>query len=88
MKLLPCLGNYDSYIGDFDCGYNTEIPREDCVCCGGKYDPRYEENKQPRKLSKFIIHTMQVNEKRLKEEFENRDKEDISKPFFKLKGEV
>ena len=67
MKVLPCLGEFD-YEGDFDCGYGTCLSCGDCVCNGGPFDPRYDEDKQPYKLSKFIIHTMNINQDRIDKE--------------------
>ena len=53
MKTLPCEG-YKSW---GDCGYRSDIECGDCVCAGGDFDPRYDYNKQPKKLSKYVLYT-------------------------------
>ena len=58
-RLLPCEG-YRTWTDcgyEYDCGYGTDIECCDCVCTGGNYDPKYNYDKQPRKLSKFVLKT-------------------------------
>ena len=75
MKLLPCGGNkeWTSSGYEYDCEYGFDDSCEECVCCGGSCDPRYPSDKQPRKLSKFIIKTQEVNEERLRREWEEME---------------
>jgi len=42
---VPCLGEwtYNSDSHDFDCGYGASFSCEDCLCNGGKLDPRVDE---------------------------------------------
>jgi len=79
MKELPC-GENKSWTDcgyEYDCDYGFDESCENCVCCGGDCDPRYPFNKQPKKLSKFIIHTQEVNEERLRKEFVMRVDKDL-----------
>ena len=58
-KILPCEG-YQTWTDggyEYDCHYEFDGSCEACVCAGGHCDPRYLENKQPSKLSKFILRT-------------------------------
>jgi hypothetical protein len=62
MKTLECAG-YKTWTDcgyEYDCEYKTDVGCIDCVCTGGEFDPRYNMNKQPYKLSKFIIHTRDI----------------------------
>jgi len=74
MRTLPCGGfkTYDYFSGcyDYDCDYGFDSSCEECVCTGGKCDPRYPFDKQPKNLSKFIIHTQKVNEEINRREYE------------------
>lgn len=75
MKILSCEG-YQTWTDcgyEYDCGYGFDGFCDDCVCNGGDCDPRYLYDKQPRKLSKFIIHTKEVNEERLAREYEEEE---------------
>jgi len=49
-KDIPCLGYEinNSNGRDFDCEYEFagEIICENCICCGGKFDPRKPREKQ------------------------------------------
>jgi hypothetical protein len=72
MRILLCQG-YKEWTDcgyEFDCGYGFDGSCEDCVCNGGNCDPRYFYDKQPKKLSDFIIYTKEVNEEINKQEYE------------------
>ena len=58
-RTLPCGGfkTWTDYGYEYDCIYSGDCSCDDCVCTGGEYDPRYLEQAQPKKLSKFIIRT-------------------------------
>jgi hypothetical protein len=39
-KTIPCGLIKDSINGDYDCSYGTGITCDECICNGGKKDPR------------------------------------------------
>ncbi|NHZ85005.1 MAG: hypothetical protein GWP19_03890 [Planctomycetia bacterium] len=67
MKILNCESykTWTDFGYEYGCDYESDVSCEDCVCSGGEFDPRYDCDRQPHKLSNFIIYTKRINKKRI-----------------------